>query len=198
MASRFDQILCKNSENTDSMWRSFARLDSLTYKSRYDNWGVLAYGYKAAVDIVAADQINGSFHRQELFPPIFFLYRHYVELELKAIQINLFNHGLVADTPQKNHLVMDLWRTILCAIVRAGLVSAGDEFVAKVGKSAMLFDQTDRKSMNSRYPTADNINSDNYHAIIVNLSDLVRAADDFETFSYALYELMRARYEVEL
>jgi len=128
---------------------------------------------------VAADQINSAFHRPELFPPIFFLYRHYIELELKAIQVNLFNHELVNDTPQTNHFVMKLWRAVLHAIVRADLISVKDKFMVKVDRSIVLFEQVDSKSMNSRYPTAGNINSDNYHAILVNLSDLVRAADDF-------------------
>ncbi|MFO1046642.1 MAG: hypothetical protein U1E52_01880 [Geminicoccaceae bacterium] len=197
MLSKFENILKHNAQNTEDPWRPFASLRPPIYDDVYSNWGSVSYGYKAVADIAAADQINSGRHRPDLFPAIFFLYRHYIELELKAIWINLAGRGLLAMMPCKKHSIAEMWRVILSAAVGANLIRNDDAFVAKIRKSILLIEKIDAKSTNSRYPCSEISNLKDYHAISIRLIDLVCAADDFESFSHALYEIVKLRYEVE-
>ena len=195
MRSKFDEILTANSNNTSRAWQKFAKRTKPNCPSAQDNWGALAYGYKAAADILAEHQINEGTYRPELFSPIFFLYRHYFELELKSTWRAFYERGQLVDAPPENeHRISQLWPPIREAIIRHDLAAVDDLFLIKVGKSMNLVNSTDAKSVHSRYPELRG----QHHSIHVSLKELVCAADDFDTFMYALYEIAKTRYEVDL
>jgi hypothetical protein len=193
--SKFDEILITNSKNTSRAWRQFAKRTKPIYCSEQDNWGALAYGYKSAADILAEHQINERMYRPELFPAVFFLYRHYFELELKSTWRAFYERGqLPGAPPEHEHRISQLWPPIKDAVVRDNLATADDPLLLRVDKSMSLVNSIDATSVHSRYPEIQG----QYHTIHISFEELVCAADDFETLVYALYEIARARYEVDV
>jgi hypothetical protein len=100
MSSRYEQILEANSADTPLRWRSFAKRRSFTPRDAATMWDELAHGYQMAADIVAKECCDRN-KNSVLCSPIFFLYRHYIELKLKAIWQEYFSRGWLNHEPQK-------------------------------------------------------------------------------------------------
>lgn len=195
MSSRFEEILQANSKRASLSWEKFVRRDKSAYKSEQESWGALAYGYKAAADIVAKNQIDSCRHRDILFAPILFLYRHYMELELKHTRQELYDRGLISvPVKKRTHNLARLWLDIEKAIIDYRILMDDDPFIVQIRKNVMLIDNCDQNSECSRYPIVNN----QHHSIYVDIEEFVCAADNFETLIYALHENEKLRYEVEL
>jgi hypothetical protein len=103
MPSRYEQLLDAHSAITPRRWRPFATRTPRTYLDAGNAWGASAYGYKQIADRVAKEFYDRNEINETLFPPIFFLYRHWIELGLKHIWAEYFSHGLLEDEPLKSH-----------------------------------------------------------------------------------------------
>lgn len=65
------------------------------YQSTPQNWGMYTIGYKEAGDLLLQYALNVG-RQNVLVYPIIFLYRHYIELQLKEIitkRLGIFRHS---------------------------------------------------------------------------------------------------------
>lgn len=111
-------------------------------------------GYKLIADW-AVDQIVASrdpYARDTMVYPIFFNYRHFIEISLKAFIEEYAEEANVA-VGRKNHQLMPLWKTycsIIDVIIGTDRDTNADESVSSVISE---FDKFDPNSFAMRYPT---------------------------------------------
>lgn len=183
MSSAYDHILEKNSARIPRPWRSFAKRDASAYGAEVTAWKALAYGYKNAADMLAKECYNAGHREDILASPIFFLFRHYVELEMKATWKELFlRDWLDREPPQNEHRISILWRTIRDVCTSRGILCDDEDFVVCVDKSLYLINQIDSRSTHSRYPSVRG----KYHEIGIDLEGLICAIDDIDTLLFGL------------
>ena len=110
-------------------------------------------GYKLIAD-QAVDQIVASrdpYARDTMVYPIFFNYRHFIEISLKAF-IDEFAEEANVPVGKKNHQLMPLWQTY-CSIIDVIIGSNRDKDAdASVNSVISEFDKFDPNSFAMRYP----------------------------------------------
>jgi hypothetical protein len=186
MPSRYEQILEANGADTPRRWQPFARRGAPRHSAETTAWGALAYGYKTAADIVAKECCDSNTVRDTLWPPIFFLYRHWIEIELKSTWKGYFSWGLLdCEPPNNEHRLLTLWRKVRKASTKVGFFSEEDEYILRVDRSIELFDSVDERSTHSRYPTVRG----KYHSLDINIERLISAVDDIDTIFFGLGEM---------
>jgi hypothetical protein len=116
-----------------------------------EGWTLYSFAYKEAGDIIAKHVISERSLQDALVYPLLFLYRQYLELEMKDL-IQQTRRLLDINEPfPKSHRIDELW-----AICRKliGEVSPGDdgEALKEVGRLIEEFTQVDPLSMAFRYP----------------------------------------------
>jgi len=110
--------------------------------SCFDSWDLRASGFLEAAKILVKENVNSRRSPDAVVYPIAFLYRHYLELRLKAITIQgqeLLNRR--AEIPMVHDLKV-LWKT-----------ARKKEPVEAVEESIVQFCNLDRHSLAFRYPT---------------------------------------------
>lgn len=127
-------------------WRNNAVLASDS-----DKWDFYIEGYKRAAEILAEQVQVERFSLDYLVYPILFLYRQYLELEMKYL---IRNGGqlLGEDTAfPKDHDISGLW--VLCRQILTRIWPDGSENdLEEVGRLIKEFSRTDSRSMAFRYP----------------------------------------------
>jgi len=137
------------------------------FKIEFRSWGnadiemcatrrmyLMISGYKLIAD-QAVDQIVASrdrYARDTMVYPIFFNYRHFIEISLKAF-IDEFAEEANVTVGKKNHQLMPLWKTyglIIDEIIGADRDKNAGESVNSVISE---FDKFDPNSFAMRYPT---------------------------------------------
>ena len=160
-----------------AMYESIASgewLDTSQVHSAQDQWYLLAKAYKNAADQIIVglpEALLLGQHSVYIASPVMFLYRHYLELEIKAIWLDLRDFGHILNlrdlgeqtmlgNSSKPHSLLPVWRS-----VRNILFEINEEVSTdKIGKieaekiyDAMEerikeFNRIDERSMNFRYP----------------------------------------------
>jgi hypothetical protein len=117
----------------------------------HDGWGLYASGYKDAADFLVQRAEEMNFGQDTLVYPVIFLYRQYLELEIKdlirqARRLQDF-HG---DFP-KHHHIGNLW--VECHKLLSQ-ISPGDPVAElnEIGRLIAEFSAIDPTSMAFRYP----------------------------------------------
>lgn len=151
-------------------WHSVSETDSTQ-----NQWYFVAMSYKKAADLLVDELPNAllmGVERVYIACPIMFLYRHYLELELKALMLDLrglgkqkrvhHNHAATFfDDKLPRHPLMKSWepvRDMLLAITDeaypddAGFTEANAIYRA-IEERIKEFDKIDESSMGYRYPT---------------------------------------------
>ena len=154
-----------------------------------------ATGFKAIADLgVETFRTSRDFkYRGGWLFPIAFLYRHYLELQLKNILLAAKKLGLVAQASTGDHDLATLWRETRLAFVAANW-NDPDELDA-VEAVILDMDRADHSSQEFRYPTTKGGKSSLGDApdkiSIVNMQETIEGVatilDDF--YSYLLSEL---------
>lgn len=80
--------------------------------SSYVSWGEFETGYKRAADELVDRCIQDSSLLDVFAYPIFFLYRHYLELAIKLLFVWGMSENVVTSIPNNEHNLERLWRTI--------------------------------------------------------------------------------------
>lgn len=181
--SSFETLLELHSEALPSRWRSFARRRIPAYSDEHLAWGAYAYGFKLAADAVAKDCYESRVDRHILYAPIFYLYRHYIELELKSFYKEFFNRGWISVDFEKSHNIHKLWHRVKLAAIDKSVLSSDDKFVEHVEKSFNLITSVDKSSMHSRYPVDSN---GNVHEIEFDIEQFIIEMDNIETIFFGL------------
>ena len=150
-----------------------------------NGWSVYAFGYKEAGDVIANYVISERRYQDALVFPLVFLYRHYLELELKDL-IHQARLLLDIDEPfPKNHRIDGLWRTCRRLLEE---ISPGDseESLEEVERLIQEFSEVDPLSIAFRYPEDKvgnptlpgirNINLRNIAEVVNRISNLLEGA----------------------
>ena len=151
-------------------WRSVSETDSAQ-----NQWYFVAMSYRKAADLLVDELPNAllmGVERVYIACPIMFLYRHYFELELKALMLDLqalgkqkrVHHNQTAkifDDKLPGHPLLKCWepvRDMLLAITDEAYSSDAEFTEANaiyrtIEERIKEFDKIDEGSMGYRYPT---------------------------------------------
>jgi hypothetical protein len=117
----------------------------------HDGWSLYARGYKEAADILVERIEERNAGQDTLVYPIIFLYRQYLELEIKdTLRMARYLQGASDDLPT-HHRIADLWNELhrhLTAISPGDSVRELKEVARLIGE----FSKIDPGSMAFRYP----------------------------------------------
>lgn len=115
------------------------------------NWTLYIEGYKNAADCLV-DRAAEVHEADILVYPIVFLYRQYIELQLKdLLQILYKYHNLSCESPGHHYLVK-LWCECRTLIERIDKSFLGMEHYDHIEARIKEFDLIDKKSDSFRYP----------------------------------------------
>jgi hypothetical protein len=92
---------------------SLFRGHTITRKSRRfdkdgDQWRSYAYGWKWAIDVLLED-VKTGFHPADHYYPIFYVFRHYLEIKLKELILNLHCYLHQEEKQIRGHNIDTLW-----------------------------------------------------------------------------------------
>lgn len=145
------------------------------------NWSMYLFGYKKAGDILVDYVGNSRSHQDSLVYPIVFLYRQYVELQLKLIIKEGYQLLSIKKNYKKCHKIDELWRDCKEIITRIWPQETSEMIL--IDDIITEFSLIDPISTAFRYPTNKNGNlslPDNLlHINLRNLSDHMQKIDDF-------------------
>ncbi|WP_157596413.1 hypothetical protein [Plesiocystis pacifica] len=141
-------------------------------------WGY-ALGFKSAADILVQQAVDGGAVIDSVVYPICFLYRHYIELTLKALAKQA---AQLSSTPgrEPDHKIIPLWKTIRKAVDTGGDTADLDA----VEETLREWDRYDRGSLTFRYPTKKGseettIPEDLTNINLAHIADQVAKLDNF-------------------
>ena len=194
----------------------FLRLREYDYTVAFDDYAI---GYKEAADLLITGMGMERSRDACVSYPVMFLYRHYLELRLKAIVIGLKEQdSLSADFDRYNlwpqlpaygdyqvrgHRLTFFWKRMLAywfRAIKAGLITgiALEELEAKydiIGKRIKELDEIDRASVVFRYPVDKDGNP---HQISTpNLRELIHVKDVVGSIGYHLDTMSELVYEAK-
>lgn len=114
-----------------------------------EGWIGYVGGYLRGADALADMALNIRGKRDYLVYPAIFLYRHYVELQLKHLFLLLLDHEERSESLPKTHCLRNLW-----GIVRKGLQEVDDQPGLFDAVEGMIheFQTLDPRSDAFRYP----------------------------------------------
>jgi hypothetical protein len=125
--------------------------DAVTIHTGADKWALFADSYKTAADSLATVSESEPWRNQLVAAPIMFLYRHYVELQLKSL---LLDAGELLDDPQTvppKHYILTLWNRVRALLLKISPESDGEWFT-RADRIISDIDGIDPTSFSFRYP----------------------------------------------
>lgn len=152
----------------------------------HDKWGLYASGYREAADILVQAIEQRSASKDALVYPVLFMYRQYLELQIK----NLIRQArrlqdIKGDFP-KHHRISELWA--LCYELLSD-ISPGDSVdeLKEIARLIGEFSEVDPSSMAFRYPEnqdgstslpgISHINLRNVRGVIAKIGIILTGAD---------------------
>lgn len=123
----------------------------------HDNWGLYASGYKKAADLLVQGVEERNSCQDSLVYPVLFLYRQYLELEIKGLIRQARRLQDVAGDFPKSHRINELWRDCHKLLSE---ISPGDSTaeLKQITRLINEFSDVDKESMAFRYPEGKNGN----------------------------------------
>ena len=134
------------------------------FYSAQEQWDLLATAYKNAADYIV-DGLLGALppghHGLYIAGPVMFLYRHYLELQLKTLLLDLrkFENTGATDTLPGDHSLLQIWRSVkqLLSKIEEARFSKADRAAGRTVYLALEdrikeFNDVDGNSMRYRYP----------------------------------------------
>lgn len=135
------------------------------HDSEQDQWYRLATSYKNAADQIVIGLPDALLMGQQIVyiaAPVMFLYRHYLELELKAILLDLRNFAkqTTPDNAMKSHSLLRIWQSVKNLLFETDEEGRTNETVrveackiyGAMEERIKEFNRIDERSMNYRYP----------------------------------------------
>lgn len=124
--------------------------DSFLGHSPFGKHDIMTAGYRAAADALVEKTREGSYEKDSLVFPIIFLYRQFIELELKGI---IASYGRRCDVSPnwQSHRLDELWKSVL-RIMEYIEIEDVDGANTAVGEVIREFAAIDPNSFSFRYP----------------------------------------------
>jgi len=144
------------------------------------NWPKYIGGYKDSADILAEHLINNQYGTDYLIYPIIFLYRHYLELQMKMIIKDGYQLLDASKIYHKIHNLNDLWRD--CRIIVEKMWPDCDQKELNAIEECIFeFSAIDPKSQLFRYPEGRNgdiLIDDIRYVNLTNLKDVMKRIEN--------------------
>lgn len=148
-------------------------------------WQQLCDGYKDAADILARKCCEDPFCEQ-LYSPTFFLFRHWIELNLKGL-LHKFSSIVEVENNEsfaQTHELVKPWEKVRDLSFSEGILDQKDSrissFVSKVNKFIAAMERIDGASIFSRY-SYNKKKRTNHWIDIPNVEAMVVAMEDIST-----------------
>lgn len=152
----------------------------------HDGWGLYTSGYKEAADILVQRVEERNAGQDSLVYPVLFLYRQYLELEIKdLIRQSRRLQNISGDFP-KHHHIGNLWNEchkLLSKISPDDSVAELKEIARLIGEfsavdpSSMAFRYPQDKDGNPSLPGIRHINLRNVREVIGKISNILMGAN---------------------
>lgn len=116
------------------------------------DWYAFAEGYRVAANLLVDRLRSLGVVAEHVCLPILFLYRHFIELSLKALLLDL---GELTDAPEltsDRHLLQPLWTKFRDRLRAANLEAGSVPWLDRIGGWIAEFDRLDSRSYTFRYP----------------------------------------------
>lgn len=166
----------------------------------HDGWGLYASGYKNAADFLVQRTEETNVGQDSLVYPVLFLYRQYLELEIKdLIRVARKLQSIEGDFP-KHHRIDTLWNVCHELLSEISPHDSVDE-LKEIGRLIGEFAEADSTSMAFRYPEDKegkpslpgirHINLRNVREVIAKIAIILMGA------SAELGERLQFKYEME-
>ena len=174
------------------------------------NWVLYTGGYKDGGDLLLQQALSAG-RQHVLVYPIIFLYRHYIELQLKEIIINMRSYLGKSEAFPKYHNVDRLWE-----ICKQDLIEIDKPLVEQLdqqryeeimgqydalGKDLSQFSQWDPDSQHFRYPVDKKGNPIVLNLRMINLREpeelMRRISGLLRGISVGAYEYLVAKQEMQ-
>ena len=157
----------------DQRWKPVQGVDSAAWRLP-DEWDAIASANKEAADRLVDDLGRGPLGELYQSYPIMSLYRHYVEMRLKGIRIQLREWERLmkiwsgdADEQSEleyNHQLMEVWRRVRALLDRIDsdaintdeLLEERDTLYDAIEARIKEFDDIDQRATSFRYPVEKN------------------------------------------
>lgn len=114
----------------------------------------MAHGFRVAVNQLAAKLDKGGSEPDVILFPFAYLWRHYLELELKAllyVSVEFFHEGKVPKIP--HHRIGDYWDELHPLLTQLAEYEGNEDSLAVVDNVIREFAHYDPDSFTFRYPT---------------------------------------------
>jgi hypothetical protein len=173
----------------------------ITVRTGERNWSLFADCYRRSADDLANTATREPWRHDLLGAPMLFLYRHYIELQLKAL---LLHAGELLDDPQTvppRHYLKILWERVREMLLRVSKQRPDDPWFARADDIIGQFDEIDKTSFAFRYPvdTKGNpsldqvliVDAQNVRGIVDELAILLEGADGM------IHEYQQIKYEMQ-
>lgn len=145
------------------------------------------HGYKAAADDLVEEVIKSNLpiKRNTYTSPICFLYRQYLELEMKSLYVQYSEAS--RDDKKKaindiRHDLLKLWRQVKPVIVQCASSDSDKRAIAVVEDYIKQFHEQDKTSFTFRYPITKNLEKIHERRRLINLQDLRDRMNELYSF----------------
>ncbi len=165
------------------------------YPLKDDMWVNYVIGYKNAADMLVDHVKNTNNEHDTLVFPIIFLYRHYLELQLKMIIKDGYQLLYMNKDYAKCHKLDELWSD--CKIIITKIWPEGDkEPLEAMDDYISQFCQVDPLATDFRYPVRRN-GTDSLESLnFINLSHLSEVMNSIENFICSIHEAISIELEI--
>lgn len=166
------------------------------------NWTLYIEGYKNAADCLV--DCAAEVHEADILVyPIVFLYRHYIELQLKDLLQILYKYHNLSCEPPGHHYLVKLWCEFRTLMERIDKSFWGIEHYDHIEARIKEFDLIDKKSDSFRYPLdrKGNLSHDDIKEIIgdgmLNIFQMKRVINSIYDILQGQSETLYREYGVE-
>jgi hypothetical protein len=165
------------------------------YPFKADMWVNYLIGYKDAADILVEYVKKTNNNLDFLVFPIVFLYRHYLELQLKMIIKDGYDLLNTNKDYKKCHKLDDLWND--CKIIIKKMWPEGDkEPLGAMDHCISQFCQVDPMATDFKYPVRRNGTDALENLDFINLSHLSEVMKSIENFIGGIHEAISIELEI--
>ena len=165
------------------------------YHFKQDMWVNYLIGYKDAADILVEYIKKSNRNLEFIVYPIVFLYRHYLELQLKMIIKDGYQLLSLDKDYSKCHKLDELWND--CKIIFKKIWPKGDkEHLEAMDDYINEFCQVDPTSTEFRYPVRRNGKDTLQNLNSINLDHLSKVMKSIENFIGGIHEAISIELEI--
>jgi hypothetical protein len=159
-------------------------------------------GYKNAADLLVRrmNRVKDISYSDTIVYPVIFLYRQYLELQIKYIFCYFVEKPINEKEKILNkygHDLLKMWREIKDTLLE-DVSDSEKEDIENVEKYIDQYNEFDKTSFKYRYPIDKNVNPVNQKTIRINLNHLRNCIDELDSFFGAAISFISANKDFKI